>query len=114
MSGTLQKHAEEVFDELPEAVSKEVVGKLFGALAKGRTAGRDVRGVMKLKDLCALTNVQEPEATTIIDAFRGQGRSFLRPADPLPLSGESLIEISCENLLHDWPRLRGWASQDVT
>jgi hypothetical protein len=45
----------------------------------------------------------------VVEAFRRDGRSFLRPPAALPLTGESLVEISYEDVVHNWSRLKLWA-----
>lgn len=112
MPGALEQHAEEAFEELPDERSRAVAAKLFAALATNCTDGREIRCVMKLKDLCALIDEQEPKAAAVIETFRREDRSFLTPVASLPLKSESLLEISYENLIHNWPRLRAWAARN--
>ena len=42
----------------------------------------------------------------VVETFRREDRSFLRPLAALPLTGESLVEISYEDVIHNWSRLK--------
>lgn len=109
VAGALAKHGEEAYAELPNDRSRELVRRIFGALTEWCAGGREIRRVLKVKDLCAKTGAGEAEVTTLVEFFRREGLSFLSSSGPPPLSAESLVEVSYENLIHDWPRLKGWA-----
>ncbi|HEX7318521.1 MAG TPA: ATP-binding protein [Pyrinomonadaceae bacterium] len=109
VAGALAKHGEEAYAELPDERSRELAHNLFAALTELCAGGREIRRPVKLIDLCARTGGGEAEVTDLVEFFRREGRSFLSPPAPQPLTGESPVEISYENLIHDWPRLKGWA-----
>lgn len=109
MTGALSQHAEETYAELPDARSRELTRSLFGALTEWCAGGRDHRRALKVEDLCVKTGGGEAEVTDLVEFFRREGRSFLSPPAAQPLDGESLVEISYGNLIHNWPRLKEWA-----
>ena len=109
VAGALAKHGEEAYAELPDERSRGLARNLFAALTELCAGGRDIRRPVKLKDLCAKAGGGEAEVTDLVEFFRREGRSFLAPPAPQPLTGESPVEVSYENLIHDWPRLKGWA-----
>lgn len=64
---------------------------------------------MKLEALCEAVGGDERDVAFVVDAFRREGRSFLMPPAALPLTGRSLVEISYEEVIHSWWRLKSWA-----
>lgn len=109
VAGALARHGEEAYAELPDERSRELARGLFAALTEWCAGGREIRSILKVGDLCAKTGGGEAEVTGLVEFFRREGRSFLSPPAARPLDAESLVEISCENLIHDWPRLKAWA-----
>lgn len=109
IAGALAKHGEEIYAELPDDRSRELARRIFGALTGWCAGGREIRRALKVKDLSATTGSGEAEVTSLVEFFRREGMSFLSPPASQRLNGESLVEVSCENLIHDWPRLKEWA-----
>ncbi len=110
MAGALARHAEESFDELPDAASRLLAARLFGALVKGCRGGGEYGDIIKLKTLCEMIGAEEPDVAALVEAFRREDRSFLAPPATQPLTAESLVEISYDDLIHTWARLRSWAA----
>lgn len=103
---SLSRHADETFDGLADEKSRAVAEKVFRTLARDCGKGRGFGDVLKLKDLCEVVREGEQDVAAVVEAFRGEGRSFLRPQEALPLTGESLVEISYEDVIHNWSRLK--------
>jgi energy-coupling factor transporter ATP-binding protein EcfA2 len=108
VGGSLSRHAEEAFDELPDDENRSIAEKVFRTLASECGVGRGRGEVMKLKELCAAVGEDGQSVAAVVEAFRREGRSFLRPTSALPLTGESLVEISYEDVIHNWARLKSW------
>jgi hypothetical protein len=64
---------------------------------------------LKLEALCEAVGKDERDVAFVVDAFRREGRSFLMPPAALPLTDCSLVEISYEEVIHSWRRLKSWA-----
>lgn len=109
---SLSRHADEAFDELADAKGRMIAEKLFTALARECGVGKGFGEVMKFKTLCEVIGAGEPDkamsVAAVVDEFRRDGRSFLRPPAALPLNGESLVEISYEDVIHSWAKLKSW------
>lgn len=106
---SLSRHADEVFDGLTDEKSRRVAERLFTTLARECGEGRGFGQVLKLKALCESVGAGEREVAAVVEEFRREGRSFLRAGAELPLTGESLVEISYEDVIHNWSRLKSWA-----
>ncbi len=127
LSGSLSKHANDIYDELSEG-QQLVAERVFKALTAKGPDGRGVRTPRTFGELCAIATVAgssaktiEPDVRAVIDSFRGEGRSFLMPPprdveNPdriIPLTADTLIDISHESLILGWDRLQQWVEDEA-
>lgn len=104
----LASHANEVLED-EAGMDDPVAELLLRALTDIDAEGRGIRRPQKLRDLRALVDPSDHgKLLGIIDAFRAEGASFLRPFESEakgPLGDEEVIDISHEALLRAWPRI---------
>ena len=112
MSDALSRHADEALAELDER-GKVVAELLFKALTERGADNREIRRPTSLQDICAITNATAAEVVSVIDVFRGAGRSFLMPPAGVALKPETVIDISHESLIRNWDRLRAWVDDEA-
>jgi hypothetical protein len=112
MSEALSRHADEAFNELDNR-GRQIAEKLFKRLTEKGTDNREIRRPTKLAELCAVCEANEGELITVIEAFRGQGRSFLMPPVGTKLSSDTVIDISHESLIRNWQRLQQWVDEEA-
>lgn len=108
----LSRHAEEAYAELDER-GRILAEKLFKALTDKRTDGRGTRRPAPLSEICELTGAGEAEVAAVVERFRRPGRSFLMPPAPVPLTADSILDISHESLMRIWDRLRQWVDEEA-
>ena len=113
MADALSKHADEAFDELPDARSRLIAELLFKALTERGADNREIRRPTSLKDICAIANASPLEVGAVIDVFRKGGRSFLMPSAGTDLKPETVIDISHESLIRNWDRLQEWVDEEA-
>lgn len=113
MENALDNHAEKAFRELVSPRQQRVAEKLFKALTDKTTHTAGIRRPTALSTLCELTDCEEKELITVIDAFRKPSRSFLMPRIDEPLSSDSIIDISHESLMRMWRRLIQWSDDEA-
>ena len=105
----LSDHATEVADSVKD---ERDVEDLFRALTDINADGHAVRRPRTLGQLIAVTGALESTVRRIVDAFRLDGVSFLRPYGSSPLTLDSRIDISHEALIRCWQRIAapddGW------
>ncbi|MEJ2006013.1 MAG: High-affnity carbon uptake protein Hat/HatR, partial [Cyclobacteriaceae bacterium] len=107
----LSQHANEAYNEL-DTRQKKIAEVLFKALT---VKGRDSFGMrrpVQLSNVVSQVNASTEEVIEVVDTFRRQGRSFLMPPDGVPLSEESVIEISHESLMRIWDQLNTWVEEE--
>src|SRR4030095_6138801 len=113
MADALSQHADEAFNELPDARSQIVAESLFKALTERGADNREIRRPTSLKDICEIAGASAREVTTVIEIFRVGGRSFLMPPAGVPLQPETVIDISHESLIRNWRRLKHWVNEEA-
>ena len=91
--GREQQLVERMFRALSDIVDRPA--RRTAAVRGGRDR-RDCRGVVRAKS-------SRPWSW-----FRRPGRSFLMPPAPVPLTPDTIVDLSHESLMRCWTRLRGW------
>jgi WD40 repeat protein/energy-coupling factor transporter ATP-binding protein EcfA2 len=119
MDEALSRHADEAYEELNDA-QRVIAEKLFKGLTEKGADNREIRRPMELHEVCELTGTDEASVVAVVEVFRREGRSFLMPPPtdaltdaPIPLTGESLIDISHESLIRNWSRLKKWTEEEA-
>ncbi|HEV3467726.1 MAG TPA: penicillin-insensitive murein endopeptidase [Pyrinomonadaceae bacterium] len=113
MAGALSRHADEAFAELPDERSRQVAEVVFKRLTERGVGSRETRRPTPLRELCAVAEASEEEVASVVETFRREGRSFLMPPEPVPLTPDTVIDISHESLIRNWGRLKGWAAEEA-
>jgi hypothetical protein len=116
----LSTHADEVIsaaeESFPAPAVAKVVEHLFRALTDVNSEGQAIRRPLRLKRLVAITGEDEAVVRGVIDAFRGEGVSLLRPYGTRALSLEDRVDISHEALIRSWQRIadpkEGWLMKE--
>ncbi len=108
----LARHADEVYDELPNDRLRTVAEKLFKALTERGSDNRGIRRPTRLDALCAIIDAQQEEVGAVIEAFRRSGRTFLMPMAEVELTAHTVIDISHESLMRVWTRLGRWVEEE--
>jgi energy-coupling factor transporter ATP-binding protein EcfA2 len=116
MATALSEHADEAYDELgatPEEQTRlhRIVEVMFKALTAQGASGHGIRRPVALREICALARADESEVASVIETFRKPGRSFLMPPR-VPLTAETIIDISHESLMRVWQRLVRWVQEE--
>jgi len=117
LAGLLSDHADTVMLEAEKALGatgteSRLVEDLFRALTDINAEGHAIRRPRTLAQLAAISGADESAVRLVIDRFRADGVSFLKPYGSDPIEGSELIDISHEALLRCWRRLAepgdGW------
>ena len=121
LQDALGNHLDEIMAELerprpnapPRQVGPTKVAEIvFRNLTEVSAEGRMVRRPQKLSRLVEVANVSADDVISVIDRFREPGRSFLMPPMPEQLKPASIIDISHESLIRQWPKLLQWTREE--
>ena len=116
MAGALSRHADEVYQALPNDHARALAEKLFKAITDKGLDNRSRRRPSKLAELRLVTGTKRQELSkiiVIIEAFRLPGRTFLMPPHGVPIDEHSMIDISHESLIRQWQRLKQWVEEEA-
>lgn len=113
MRGALSQHADEVFASLPDDRHRQVAERIFKALTERGPDNRGVRRPTQTAQLGTIAQAAEPEVLTVIDAFRGPGRTFLMPAGNVEIRPDTVVDLSHESLMRVWQRLAQWVEEEA-
>lgn len=118
LADLLSNQADEIKNTVEPEGTGSVVENLFRALTE-LAEGKAVRRPQSLSDLVIVTGADEKRVREIVDAFRAEGVSFLRPYGEEPIAGTDLIDISHEALMRCWRRMddrktkTGWLFEEL-
>jgi hypothetical protein len=116
LAGLLSDHADAVMAEVePDDRGREgtrVTEDLFRALTDINADGQATRYPRRLRDLIAITGADEAAVRRVVDAFRAEGVSFMRPYGTDAIDLDDYVDISHEALIRCWARVAdpidGW------
>ena len=113
MAGALSQHAEEAFNDLPDARYQGIARQMFQLLTEKGPDNREIRRPTSVGEIMAVTGATLPEVLATIDCFRRAGRSFLTSPLQGPFDESSVIDISHESLIRGWKRLNEWLEEEA-
>lgn len=112
MNNALSLHGDEAYNELADERSRMLAEKVFKALTEMANS-YVYRRPAQLREVCDIVGGSQEEVSRVIDIFRREGRSFLTPPVSVPLTEETIIDISHESLVRNWDRLRAWVNEEA-
>ncbi|MNM05867.1 hypothetical protein D3C76_324150 [compost metagenome] len=112
LAGLLSRHADQVAQSNLKPEYSRLVEDVFRALTEMNADGQAIRRPQKLSQLIAVAGGDEVGVRAVVDAYRAEGVSFLRPYGTVPIAGDDLVDISHEALIRYWRALAdpvdGW------
>ena len=116
LAGLLSDHADAVMAQVePDDRGREgtrITEDLFRALTDINADGQATRYPRRLRDLIAISGASEGPVRRVVDAFRAEGVSFMRPYGTEPIDLDDSVDISHEALIRCWARVAdptdGW------
>ncbi len=121
----LYESAWEVYNEtnpnhpISQKEGKNIVAMTFACLTKIDNS-RAVRNRMTVTEITHIINkpgITEEVVSQIVNLFRKEGNSFIRPfitedTDTQSLSPDSVLDITHESLIRNWRSLNKWANKE--
>jgi len=112
LSGLLSGHADAMMRRAqrkfgPPAESDRVIEEIFRALTEINVEGQALRRPRSLRELIAVAGSDEARVRGVIDLYRAEGVSLLRPYGSEKIDLDDRIDISHEALIRCWHRLGG-------
>lgn len=107
----LSNHANEAFDEL-NVDQKRACEVVFRSLTEKGADNRGVRRPTSVKELAAIAETTPEVVISVVEIFRMKGRTFLTPPPHIPLTSDSIVDISHESLMRVWDKLKIWVEDE--
>jgi WD40 repeat protein/tetratricopeptide (TPR) repeat protein len=113
LASALSNHADEIYDSLPSDQHRAACEKIFKTLTEKGDDNRGIRRPTRLAKLQAIAGVDHEFVTTVLEAYRQSGVTFLMPGVDVALNERTVIDLSHESLMRGWQRLRGWVEDEA-
>ena len=113
LAAALSNHADEIYDALPDDRHRSACEKIFKTLTEKGDDNRGIRRPTRLAQLQAIAAADRDVVTTVLDAYRGSGVTFLMPGSEVELTDRTVLDLSHESLMRGWQRLRMWVEDEA-
>lgn len=113
MHQALSNHADEAYNELKSDTDKKRIEQVFKCLTVKTGDNRGVRRPTSVSNLLRIIGISINELEAVLKPFRKTGRTFILPAEGLPVNPSTILDISHESLMRGWERLRTWVDEEM-
>ena len=113
MSNAMSRHANEAYEELSPR-GREICEKMFKSITEKGADNKGIRHPLTVNAIKSVVGCTSEEFFEVVEKFRITSRSFLTPREGIPLSDESVIDLSHESLMRLWDRLRQWVDEEAS
>lgn len=111
LSKALSVHANEIFNELDQD-KKKICERLFKSITEKGSDGRSVRRPASIREIAVISGAHIDTVTQIVEHFRKPGRTILTPSSDIPLTNQSVVDVSHESLMWIWEVLAEWLEEE--
>ncbi len=112
MNDAISRHADEVCNSLSSR-SKEICEKLFKIITTTDHGKKGISRPSKVKAVKNEIQCSTEELSEVVEKFTDRSVSVLSVKGAFPLNDDSLIELSHENIIKLWGRLRKWVEDEA-
>ena len=113
MSDAMSLHANEAYEEL-SLRGKEICEMMFKTITEKGSDNKGIRHPSSVPTVKSIAGCTSAELFEVVEKFRITARSFITPRENVPLSDESIIDLSHESLMRLWDRLREWVDDEFS
>jgi WD40 repeat protein len=113
MSDAMSRHVNEAYEEL-SLRGKEICEKMFKTITEKGVDNKGIRHPSSVSTINSIVQCTSDELFEVVEKFRIQSRSFITPRQDIPLTDDSIIDLSHESLMRLWDRLREWVDDEAS
>lgn len=113
MSDAMSRHANEAYEELSPR-GREICEKMFKSITEKGADNKGIRHPLRINAIKSVVGCTSEELFEVVEKFRITSRSFVTPREGIPLSDESVIDLSHESLMRLWDRLKQWVDEEAS
>lgn len=111
LKGAISQHAGQALESLDER-HRYVCSRLFRTITSRTDDGRELRRPERISTIAAQTGCAEYEIIRVAEVFRAPEYSFLTPSKEVPLTRESILDLTHESIIRLWDTLRKWMDEE--
>ncbi len=112
MGKALSRHADDVYQELPDDEHRRVCRMMFRCLSDSQAEQRLTRRLVTVEQVAEAAGTDVTTVIEVADRFRQPGCNFLMPPSEVELTAESTLDISHESLIRHWEQLQDWLAEE--
>jgi WD40 repeat protein len=112
LKSAMSDHANQVYEEL-SVRGKKICEVMFKAITEKTSDNRGLRYPTSVYTIRYIAGCTGDELFEVIEKFRLSSRSFITPPQNIPLTDDSVIDLSQEILIRQWDRLREWVDEEA-
>ncbi|MDZ7636036.1 MAG: hypothetical protein U5L72_17010 [Bacteroidales bacterium] len=113
VKGAISQHAGQALESLDER-HRYVCSRLFRTITTRSDDGRELRKPERVLAIAAQTGCTEQEIIDVANVFQGPEYSFITPSKEVPLTRESMLDLTHESIIRLWGTLRSWMDEEET
>ena len=113
MKASVSNHAQDILRELQYQGLENETRLIFQRITEIDYESNKVRNPTKLSVLVELNGGKQDEVIKIVEAFRAEGRNFIRPDYQVELEDETMIDVAHESLIRQWRTLGKWMREEA-
>ncbi len=113
VKGAISQHAGQALESLDER-HRYVCSRLFRTITTRSDDGRELRKPERILAIAAQTGCTEQEIIDVAEVFRSPEYSFITPSKEVPLTRESILDLTHESIIRLWGTLRNWMDEEET
>lgn len=113
VKGAISQHAGQALESLDER-HRYVCSRLFRTITARTDDGRELRRPERISAIAAQTGCTEQEILDVAEVFRAPEYSFISPSKEVPLSRDSVLDLTHESIIRLWGTLRKWMDEEET
>ena len=102
----------EIYEEL-SARGKKICEVMFKAITEKSPGNRGLRNPTSITVLKYVAGCTSDELIEVIEKFRHSSRCFITPLPDVPLTDDTIIDLSQEILIKLWDRLQEWVDEEA-
>jgi WD40 repeat protein len=112
MKDAMSLHVNEAYEEL-SLKGREICEILFKTITEKGPDNKGLRHPTNASVIMAVSGCTIDELSEVVEKFRIPSRSFITPRQNIPLTEDSVIDLSHESLMRLWDRLREWVDAEA-
>jgi WD40 repeat protein len=111
LQGAISQHAGQAMESLDER-HRYVCSRIFRSITARTDDGRELRKPENILTIAAQTGCSVQEIIEVAEAFRSPEYSFISPSKEIPLTENSILDLTHESIIRNWNTLRKWIDDE--